>query len=446
MLDLKVVLESVMETAVEGTLIVDENGIIVFINKAYEDLLGMKKEEIIGRHISEVIETTRMPIVLRTGIPEIGEVQFINGKNVIVQRIPIYSDGKIVAGVCKVLFKDKAEIDNIAYKYEIKFNYIENQLANTKYSLDDFITCNSEMLKLKKVIEKVACTNVTILIRGESGVGKELLAHAIQKISPRSSGPFVRLNCAAIPENLLEAELFGYEGGAFTDARRSGKIGKLELANGGTIFLDEIGDMPLSMQAKTLRALQEKEIERVGGIKPIKLDVRIIAATNKNLEEMITRGQFREDLYFRINVVSVYIRPLRERKEDIPLLVEHFLKMIAAENKLPLKRVEAETLSILQSYNWPGNVRELYNTLEKMISLSEGDTLTTNDIPQNILVQHGSSDYITKPLKTFTADIEREKLVSALSLTNGNKKQAAQILGINRSTLYDKLKKYGLYR
>lgn len=444
MFDLKIVLESVVESAVEGTIVVDQNGIIVFLNKAYEDLLGMNRDEVIGRHISEVIETTRMPIVLRTGIPEIGEVQFINGKKVIVQRIPIYSDGKIVAGVCKVLFKNKEEADNIVNKYDIKFSYIEKQIFTTKYSLDDIITCNAEMLKLKKVIEKVACTNATILIRGESGVGKELLAHAIHKISPRSLGPFVWLNCAAIPENLLETELFGYEGGAFTDARRSGKIGKMELANGGTIFLDEIGDMPVFMQAKTLRALQEKEIERVGGIHPIKLDVRIIAATNKNLEKMITRERFREDLYFRLNVVSVSIHPLRERREDIPLLVEYFINKIAVENKMPLKMVEAETLSILQAYNWPGNVRELYNTLEKMISLSEGDTLTVNDVPLNIRVQNWHGDYVNKPLKTITADIEKEKLASVLSLTMGNKKQAAQLLGINRSTLYSKLKKYGL--
>lgn len=445
MFDLKLVLESVIESSVEGMLIVDTNANVIFINRAYEDLLGKKREQIIGRHITEIIETTRMHIVIKTGIPEIGEIQLINGKNVVVQRIPIFNNGEIVAGVCKVLFKNKEEVNNIMHKYEISLNFGGNVLATPKYGLDDIITCNANMLKLKKLIEKLACTNATVLIRGESGVGKELFAHSIHRISPRSSGPFISLNCAAVPENLLEAELFGYEGGAFTGARKTGKVGRLELANGGTIFLDEIGDMPLAMQAKTLRALQEKEIERVGGIKQVKLDVRIIAATNKNLEKMITRGEFREDLYFRLNVISCFIPPLRERREDIPLLVKHYLKKLSSENGIPLKKTDPEALLMLQSYNWPGNVREIHNTLEKMVNLAEGDILAPGDVPKNIRDLYKAGNKITKPLKNYTGDLEREKLAFALNLTRGNKKKAAQMLGVNRSTLYDKLKKYGLY-
>lgn len=450
MLDLRAVLDSIIDSAVEGTVIVDANGIVVFLNQAYEDLLGIKKEEAIGKHVTEVIENTRMHIIVKTGVPEIGEVQKIRGKDAVVQRIPILKNGRVVAGVGKVIFKNVEEVQDIVHKLKIKVKYYENELKNlleAKYSFDDIITCSTKMLELKKLAEKVACTNVTILIRGESGVGKELFAHAIHKTSPRSSGPFVRVNCAAIPENLFEAELFGYEGGAFTDAKKTGKFGKLELAHGGTIFLDEIGDMPLALQVKALRFLQEKEIERVGGLKPIKIDVRIIAATNQNLEEMIYQGKFREDLYFRLNVISLSVPPLRERKADIPLLVEHFLDKFCSENKLPMKIIQPETLAVLDSYHWPGNIRELYNIVEKMFNLAEGSVLTPSDIPKNIwgVRNHQvASNFFEKSLRNITASTEREILVSALNFTKGNKKQAAQLLGINRSTLYDKLKKHGL--
>lgn len=447
MLDLPAVLNSIIDSAVEGTVIVDANGIIVFLNKAYEDLLEIKKEDAIGKHVSDVIDNSRMHIVVKTGIPEIGEIQQIKGKNVVVQRIPILRNGRVVAGVGKVIFKNVEEVQDIIHKLRRKVEYYENQLKNlmeAKYSFDDIITCSEKMIELKKLAEKAACTSGTILIRGESGVGKELFAHAIHKVSPRSSGPFVRVNCAAIPENLFEAELFGYEGGAFTDAKKTGKFGKLELAYGGTIFLDEIGDMPLALQAKTLRFLQEKEIDRVGGLKPIKIDVRIIAATNQNLEEMITQGKFREDLYFRLNVISLLVPPLRERKSDIPLLFEHFLKKFCAENKLPPKKIQHETLAALQSYHWPGNVRELYNVMEKMINLADDYLLTPADIPKNICGSRNGKIYgFDKPLKSITANTEREMLASALNQTKGNKMQAARLLGINRATLYDKLKKYG---
>lgn len=449
MLDLRAVLDSIIDSAVEGTVIVDANGIVVFLNQAYEDLLGVKKEEAIGKHVTEVIENTRMHIIVKTGVPEIGEVQKIRGKDAVVQRIPILKNGRVVAGVGKVIFKNVEEVQDIVQKLKIKVKYYENELKNlleAKYSFDDIITCSSKMIELKKLAEKVACTNVTILIRGESGVGKELFAHAIHKASPRSQGPFVRVNCAAIPENLFEAELFGYEGGAFTDAKKTGKFGKLELAHGGTIFLDEIGDMPLALQVKALRFIQEKEFERVGGLKPIKIDVRIIAATNQNLEEMILQGKFREDLYFRLNVISLTVPPLRERKADIPLLAGYFLDRFCAENKLPTKGVQPETLTVLDSYHWPGNIRELYNTVEKMFNLAEGSVLTPNDIPKNIwgARNHHGSSLFEKSLKNITSSTEREILVSALNFTKGNKKQTARILGINRSTLYDKLKKHGL--
>ncbi len=447
MLDLGTVLETVIDSAVEGTVIVDANGIVVFLNKAYEDILDTKREDAIGKHVTEVIDFTRLHVVIRTGIPEIGEIQQIKGRNMIVQRLPIMKNDRVIAGVGKVIFRNEEEVQDIIHKLETKVKYYESELKNlfeAKYCFNDILTRSAKMTELKKMAEKVACTNATILIRGESGVGKELFAHAVHKASPRASGPFVRLNCAAIPENLFEAELFGYEGGAFTDAKKSGKIGKLELASGGTIFLDEIGDMPLALQAKTLRSLQEKEIERVGSIRPRKIDIRIIAATNQNLEEMIARNRFREDLYFRLNVVSLAIPPLRERKEDIPLLVGRYLEKSCREYGSPLKTVQPETMAQLQSYHWPGNIRELQNTVEKMVNLAEDNVLKPAAIPKNIRGAHAAFEPFEKKLKNCTADTEKEMLSSALSATKGNKKKTALLLGINRSTLYDKLKKYGL--
>lgn len=449
MFDLQAVLESIIDSAMEGTVVVDANGIVVFLNKAYENLLGVKREDAIGRHVTDVIDNTRMHIITKTGIPEIGEIQQIKGKTTVVQRIPIFKNDRVVAGVGKVIFQNVTEVYDIIDKLQVQLRYYKNELKNlleAKYSFDDIITCSSKIMELKKLAEKVACNNSTILISGESGVGKELFAHAIHKASPRSSMPFVLVNCAAIPENLFEAELFGYEEGAFTGAKKSGKFGKLELANGGTIFMDEIGDMPLASQAKTLRFLQEKEIERVGGLKEIKIDVRVIAATNQNLEEMITQGRFREDLYFRLNVISLVVPPLRERKEDISLLAEHFLNRFSVENKLPLKKIHSETLTILNSCYWPGNIRQLYNVLEKMLNLTDGNELTPENIPKNICgMIKGQEDFPNKSLRSITANTEKGTLISTLNLVKGNKKQAARLLSINRSTLYDKLKKYGLY-
>ncbi len=449
--DLQTIFEAVIDNAVEGTVIVDSEGYIVFLNKAYENLLGKRKDEVIGKHVTEVIENTRMHIVVRTKIPEIGEIKRFKGRNAVVQRIPIWSGGRVVAGVGRVIFKDKEEIQVLIRKLdmlETKVKYYENELKNClgpKYCFDDIITCNPEMMKLKKLAEKVACCNTTspVLLRGESGVGKELFAHAIHKASPRCSYPFVWVNCAAIPENLFEAELFGYEGGAFTDARKTGKPGKFEIANGGTLFLDEVGDMPLTMQAKTLRVLQEREIERVGGLRPVQINVKIIAATNQNLEEMVGRKLFREDLYYRLNGVSLSIPPLRERREDIPLLVEHFWDMLNSENGRQDRKISPETLDHLQSYHWPGNIRELYNTVEKIFNLSDDGSFSPIDIPRT---PHGEAveAHPAKSLRSLNAETEKDALAHALALAMGNKSKAAEILGINRSTLYDKLKKYSL--
>lgn len=324
---------------------------------------------------------------------------------------------------------------------------------------------NPKMQEIYKIARRVAPSSSTVLILGESGTGKEVLARYIHYCSGRK-GPFIAVNCAAIPEDLLEAELFGYEKGAFTGAIKS-KPGKFESASGGTLFLDEIGDLCLKLQAKLLRALQEKVIERLGGENPIKVNTRIIAATNQNLEKLVKEGRFREDLYFRLNVIPIHLLPLRERKEDIPLLVNFLVSKICERENIPPKRVSQEVLVALSKYSWPGNIRELENLLERMIILSEGEELTLDDLPPHLrtnLEVLSTKDELLEEKSFFTKrffelpditqgeislqdllrEVERYYLLRALELSRGVKSKAAKLLGLNRTTLIEKLKKYQL--
>jgi transcriptional regulator with PAS, ATPase and Fis domain len=297
----------------------------------------------------------------------------------------------------------------------------------------------------------------TVLIAGESGTGKEVLAKAIHQSSPYASGNFVSVNCAAIPESLLETELFGYEEGAFTGAKKGGKPGKFQLAHKGTLFLDEIGDMPLYMQAKILRVLEEKKVERIGGLSEMELDVRIIAATNKNLEEMVRKGQFREDLFFRLNIIRIHIPALRERKMDIPYLLAYHMERICEQFGLEQKEFTKEAIQVLMNYSWPGNIRELVNVVEWLVGMVDGRKIEKEHLPSHILSSASfmKSDRemeerknIIEQTDTHWRDIvdyyERERIKQALIEEKGNKAAAARKLGIHRSTLYEKLKKYNL--
>ena len=303
------------------------------------------------------------------------------------------------------------------------------------------------MHEIYKQIGKVADTDFTVLILGESGTGKELVAGAIHRNSRRREGPFIRINCAAIPENLLESELFGYERGAFTGASNK-KLGKFELAHGGTLFLDEISEMPLGMQVKLLRVLQEKEFERVGGTRTIKVDTRIIAATNRNLAQMVDEGLFREDLYYRLNVVTIQVPPLRERKEDIRLLAAHFTKEAAAKLNKPVRGVSDEVIELFEAYDWPGNVRELKNVCDRAVVLARGLLITRDELPATL--QPGFQESIGvklgagQTLQEILGDVERNIVLQALKEHNYNRTKTAQALGISRRTLYGKIKEYGL--
>jgi len=322
-------------------------------------------------------------------------------------------------------------------------NIALKQKAFFKYEL----TGRSESIRIvKEQIRKVAPTNASVLIKGESGTGKELAARAIHYYSKRAHGAFVEVNCAAIPDELIESELFGYEKGAFTGAYVR-KKGKFDLANGGTIFLDEIGDMSSKTQAKVLRLIQEQRFERVGGIKTVQVDVRVVAATNKNLEEEINKGNFRADLYYRLNVVPIEIPPLRERKEDIPLLLEEFLQEIARESSLGLKKITPEAIEILKQYDWPGNVRELKNIIERLVIMTSGEVITAKDIPEGIAQRkdHTGIDFFkVDSFREAKAIFEKEFLRKKLKEYKGNVSLTAQAIGLERSHLHKKMKTYGL--
>ena len=304
------------------------------------------------------------------------------------------------------------------------------------------------MQEVLAIVERVAPSNSTVLLGGESGVGKDLIARAIHQHSKRAAGPFIKINCTAIPENLLESELFGYEKGAFTGAVGS-KPGKFELADKGTIFLDEIGDVPSTIQVKLLRVLQEREFERLGGTKTLKVDVRVVAATNQDLRAALEQGTFREDLFYRLNVVPISIPPLREHKEDIPYLVDHFIQRFAREGEKPITGITPAAQKMLMEFHWPGNVRELENIIERAVALSTGTVLDVGDIrldfsPTKTAASPIAAGVPFPPEGQTLEQLEDEIIKEALRRSNGNKSQAARLLGLSRNALRYRLSKIGV--
>jgi two-component system NtrC family response regulator len=315
-----------------------------------------------------------------------------------------------------------------------------------RYGPEGIIAFSRTMEEVIRKIRLVAPTRMNVLIQGESGTGKELVARAIHALSPRRSKPFLPLNCAAIPESLLESELFGHEKGAFTGAVAT-RQGKLEAAEGGTLFLDEVGDMALSLQAKLLRAIEQKEVSRVGGSQVIRVDVRILAATNRDLKERVSEKAFREDLFYRLNVFSIVVPPLRDRREDIPRLADHFLQETGLENKAARKRLSPETLKVLLAYRWPGNVRELRNAMEVAALVAKREEIEPEDLPPEIpggAIPPSAVSPIPLPAPRTLDEVERDAIRAALKETKGNKKEAAKVLGIGIATLHRKVKEYGI--
>jgi len=434
-----------------GSLVTDAEGYVTHFNEPYGEFLGVDPEAQLGKHCTEVIENTRMHVVGQTGKPEINWTHWIKGQRMVVQRIPIKKNGKVIAVFGQVMFKDVHDVTKLAKKLsllESKVEFYEKELLSlrsTRHTLESIVGVSTAIRNLKKEALRAAATNLPVLITGESGTGKDLFAQGIHQASGRKVYPFVRINCAAIPKDLLESELFGYEKGAFTGAKSTGKPGKLELARHGTVLLDEIGDLPLTMQPKLLRVLEEKEFERIGGTGVVQSDFRLIVATNQNLEDMVSQRLFRKDLFYRLNVIPLPIPPLRERKEDIIPLCNHLLRQIAEEASLPEIHLHPGTEEALKNYDWPGNVRELMNVLERILSALEGDTIRRDDLPFYLLKRKNRPPASgSASLRGAKSRAEKESILDALKTTKNNKAAAAKLLGVHRTHLYKKMKKHGL--
>ena len=443
---------TLLDTFNEWMVVVDKNAVITMMSKSYKEFIGDPHPE--GKHVREVIPNTRMDIVLETGEKEFGDIQEIHDNKMIAMRMPLVKDGEIYGAIGKVVLKDISDLDFLNKKLNIlekEVEYYKSELGKertAKYSFENIAGISKKINDIKRMAQRATKTNSNVLITGESGTGKELFAHAIHSGSSRRLGPFVKINCAAIPAELLESELFGYEEGAFTGAKKGGKKGKFLLADKGTIFLDEIGDMPLKMQAKLLRVIQEKELESVGGNRVMPLDVRIIAATNRDMEDMVDQGGFREDLYYRLNVVRLRLPALRERKEDIEILARHLVRKVEERLGIHVEGISTEALRHLVAYDWPGNARELENVLERALNMLDSDLLIRPEhLPQKIVARSVSlKNCESGHLKDVLADVEKEIIKKTLLEHEGNKNKVARVLGISRTCLYSKIERYRLER
>jgi transcriptional regulator with PAS, ATPase and Fis domain len=413
-----------------------------------EERYNIKAEDILGESIEDYLKDTISYKALNTQNRESGVYNIKNkGKDIygLVDANPIFINSEFVGVVCTEV--DVTEAKNLSRKLkntEIRLKYLQDEVKNlSSGSFKNILGKSYKLEKAKEKVKRVAKTISSIFIFGESGTGKEGFARAIHDYSERQ-GQFIPVNCSAIPSELFESEFFGYESGSFTGANKKGKMGIFELAKNGTVFLDEIADLPLSMQAKLLRVLEEKEIRRIGGENIIKVDARIISATNKNLLELIKQGKFREDLYYRLNVVQIDLPPLRERKDDIAILVYKFIEEVCKQNNKETLDISKDAMKILQKYSWKGNIRELKNTMENLAILSRGDIIEIDDIPEYILDEVKDNNIEEYPLDLTKAisKLEVNTITKALEMANGNKAKAAKILNIPRTTLYYKMDQY----
>ncbi len=450
--ELKTQLENILESVDDGICMIDKNQIITYMNKPFEQMLELENKDKIGNSIFDVLPQDIISITTGKSTHSGCIIKKDDGNEIMLNISPVTIDGDIKGAI--LISKEMTEIEKLAERVQelsAKAIYLQEELIKKQGLNKPFqnITGKSgPLLEALNIASKAAETNATVLIRGESGTGKELVAKAIHYSSPRKNKPFVRVNCAAIPANLLESELFGHERGAFTGAVKQ-KIGKFELAEGGTIFLDEIGEMDKGMQVKLLRILQEKEFERVGGIKTHKANVRVIAATNSPLEEQIEKGEFRQDLYYRLNVIPVMMPPLRQRKGDIPILSLHFVEKIAKKHGFPPKKITGSALRCLEDYGWPGNVREMENIIEMAMTLSNDQFIKESDLPKYISGNKENKEYIGFDINIDDDNLptmeELERLVIEKALRKHKSyRSAGMALGLNHKTIASKAKKYNI--
>lgn len=448
------IFEKLSEMTDDGFIVVNRAGDVIHINDKYCDFLGTTKEKALGKSIFNIIPSSKMLEVMEKRYCE--ECVIMNytlgiekESSAIVSRSFVENEkGEVIAGVAQVKFRlqtldvaKKLMTDYAQLEY-YKEEYLNN--AREKYCFNKMVGKSEAFLAVKKIGIKASKTNFPVLITGKTGTGKEVFARAIHTSSERSDKPMVSINCAAIPEDLLESELFGYEEGSFTGAKKGGKKGKFFIANGGTIFLDEIGDMPLAMQGKLLRVLQEKEIDPVGSVSSIPIDVRVIAATRKDLPDMIEKGLFREDLYYRLNVINIEMPPLSKRKEDILELAGYFLAKLNLEYKT-VKGFSKEVKHCLKNYLWPGNIRELDNVIKSAYAINDSFVIELEDLPskmhEKLIRNHEESD---SGLQELVDSYEKQLIENYLKKFHWNCSETAEKLGIHRSVLYKKIKKYGI--
>ena len=442
----------------ESLLIVDQEAKIQFMDRRTEKFLGLRPGEAKGADIYEFIPQSGLPLTLATGKPMIGRIFELNGEKRIGSVYPIIEKGKIVGALGRLIFQSFEEVERINQEINVlkkEIDYLkekEQHEHSSRYTFENILGESELMRDAIGLAKKIAMINTDVLIVGESGTGKELFAHSIHDYA-HGNKPIIKINCPAIPFELAEAELFGYEKGAFSGALTSGKPGKFEMAHNGTIFLDEIASLPLSIQAKLLRVLQEREIERLGSTKTRKVKFRIIAATNTDLRTLVKEGKFREDLYYRLAKAIFPVSPLRERKDDIPLYISHFLAKINQSFGTQVTGVAPQAMERLLQYQWPGNVRELINVLEQAVLRAwKSELLLAEHLPAELKAGGGSDRLTDRPagggevtiFKTEMAQRERDIILSALRQTKGSKTVAARILSMPRSTLYEKIKRYGL--
>lgn len=436
---------TIVNSLFDGIWVADGEGRTVLVNKAYEKLTGIPAEDVIGKRAKDLVEAgvlsqSAIPGVMET-LQTVTIINKVNGKRLLVTGVPVLNDqGKLWRIVCSV--RDITNLTELQQEIEQKsalIKHYETELLKFQQIDNGPIVRDPNMIRLFESAKHVAATSSTVLILGESGVGKEVLAKWIHQMSQRVKQPYMTVNCSAIPENLIESELFGYDKGAFTGAQSTGKAGLFEMAHKGTIFLDEIGELPFAMQSKLLRVLQEKEVQRIGSGKPIPVDVRVIAATNRSLEKMVAEGTFREDLYYRINVIPFTIPPLRKRKEDVPILTAHFLNEF---NQMYDRDIEMSpvVLNRLMGYHWPGNVRQLKNIIERMIVLSKSKEITVDDLPDFLETAPASQQYrdTIVPLRQARMEFEKNLIIQALKKSKSIR-QTAQLLELDHSTLIRKI-------
>ena len=436
----------IFDSLYDGILIIDKEGIVRYINPAYTRITKVEEKNIIGRYLSEVRPGSRLTNVVKNEKMELGAHRKMGEVEYLVNMVPIYEEGKVIGGIS--LLNELVDIYKLTEKLNLSKIIIQNlkehvkTLGNGKYSFDDIIAVDEKSVEVKDFAKRIALADSNVLITGESGTGKELYASAIHNLSPRKDFPFIPVNCASFEKNLIESELFGYEEGAFTGAKKNGKTGLFQLAQGGTLFLDEIGELEYGLQGKLLRVLQEKSVRKIGGSKEISIDVRLICATNKNLEKMIQDNTFRRDLYYRIAIMPLSILPLREKKNDIKSIAEKFLLDLSIKYKKEVKLNE-NALKVLKEYDWPGNIRELKNIIEFTFNMVEGNEIKAEHLPIAIKKNLKENDNIS-PLSEVVKEAEKSYLKKVIEIYGDSvegKKKAAKALEISLATLYNKLEK-----